>query len=170
MSRPSLPPGRRFVRTAKNSTEKRRLFFTHCSKTKDDRLRQTGDKVAPNRLYLAPYVQKFCRECERLGLTYAIFSDLHGFVFPTDRIRWYDKSPGELLRNDEERTKLFDKAYTTLRDYSETYFYHLPKVIRRLHPLYRMLIDEMTRKGIRITEITDLSLLSELSKAWRFRN
>jgi len=139
------------------------LFFTHCSMTKDDKLKGTGRKVSPCELYMAPFVQQFCHECKRLGLTYAIFSDVHGFVFPTDRIEWYDKSPTELLRNDAERKSLFDGAYSTLRNYSHAYFYHLPEEIRGLHPLYRMLVDDMTSRGIKISEITDLSLLSKLS-------
>ena len=140
------------------------IFFTHCSKSKDDRLKGTGQKVSPRDLYLASFVQQFCRECERLGLTHAIFSDLHGFVFPTDKIEWYDKNPTELLRDEKERNSLFDSAYSTLRDYSQAYFYHLPDEIRRLHPLYGMLVNDMTKRGIKITEITDLNLLSKLSR------
>ena len=140
------------------------LFFTHCSKTKDDRLKQTGEEVPPCKLYLAPFVQQFCRECEKLKLPCAIFSDLHGFVFPTDRIGWYDKNPTDVLHNEEERTSLFEKAYNTLRNYSEAYFYHLPEQIHKLHPLYRMLVDEMTERGAKIIEVTDLSQLSKLSR------
>ena len=137
------------------------LFFTHCSKTKDDKLRGTGRKVSPCELYQAQFVQDFCQECEKLGLTYAIFSDLHGFVFPTDRIEWYDKNPSELCQNEEERRRLFDRAYSTLRNYSHAYFYHLPD---RLHQLYRMLIDDVTKRGVKITEITEVSQLAKLSK------
>ena len=141
------------------------LFFTHCSKTKDDRLKQTGETVPPRQLYLADFVQRFCCECERLQIPYAVFSDLHGFVFAEDKIGWYDKDPTELLRNSRDRTELFQKACDTLKEYPEAYFYHLPEHIRRLHPLYRMLIEDMRRRGLKITEITDLSLLSTLPRS-----
>ena len=118
--------------------------------------------MPPCKLYLAPFVQQFCRECERLRLPHAIFSDLHGFVFPTDRIGWYDKNPTDLLHNNAERIALFDKAYNTLRNYSVAYFYHLPEEMRRLHPLYRKLVDEMTERGIKIIEVSDLGQLSKL--------
>jgi hypothetical protein len=141
------------------------LFFTHCSRTKDDRLKQTGGKVPPRCLYLADFVQRFCRECERLGIPYAVFSDIHGFVFAEDKIGWYDKDPAELLQNSRDRNELFQKAYDTLKEYSEAYFYHLPEQIRRLHPLYRMLIEDMRRRGLKMTEITDLNLLPGLPRS-----
>ena len=146
------------------------LFFTHCSRTKDDRLKGTRVKVLPCDLYKAPFVQDFCKKCKCLDLPFAIFSDLHGFVFPTQRVEWYDKDPREILEDESAKNALFEKALATLRQYEIAYFYHLPETVRRLHPLYAALVEHLTRSGVRIVEITDLTKIDAVAKKYRSSN
>jgi len=72
------------------------LFFTHCCAKKDDSLKGTGKKVLPLELYLATPTQRFMRRCIEMGVEWAIFSDKHAFVFPKDKIEWYEKPPDTL--------------------------------------------------------------------------
>jgi hypothetical protein len=140
------------------------LFFTHCSRTKDDRLKGTGTKVSPCKLYKARFVQDFCDKCASLGLDFAIFSDLHAFVFPAQKIEWYDKDPREVLYNERAKNELFESALSTLRQFDAGYFYHLPENVRPLHRLYAELVEYLTRMGVRIVDITDLSQIDTIAK------
>ena len=127
------------------------LYFTHCCAKKDDSLKGTGKKVSPLELYIAAPTQRFMRRCLEAGMKWAIFSDRHAFVFPSNRIAWYEKHPSTLTQ--AEKRKLFDDAFEVLKDYDLAYFYYNPG---RLHPFYRELVDEMRRRGRAIREITHL--------------
>ena len=127
------------------------LYFTHCCTKKDDSLKGTGRKVSPLELYKATLTQRFMRRCIKAEVEWAIFSDKYAFVFPDDRILWYEKHPSTLTYTEKKR--LFDDAFEVLKDYDLAYFYYNPG---RLHPFYRELINEMRGRGRDIREITHL--------------
>lgn len=131
------------------------LYFTHCCAKKDDSLKDTGKRVSPMELYKATPTQRFMRKCIETGVEWAIFSDMYAFVFPDDRIAWYEKHPSTLTHT--EKRKLFNDAFDVLKDYDLAYFYYNPG---RLHPFYRELVDEMRRRGKKIREITHLDDIS----------
>jgi len=125
------------------------LYFTHCCAKKDDSLRSTGKRVSPLILYTATPTQRFMRRCIEVGAEWAIFSDKYAFVFPDDRVEWYERHPSSLT--DTERRKLFNDAFKVLKDYDLAYFYYNPG---RIHPFYKELVYEMRRRGRKIREIT----------------
>ncbi len=127
------------------------LYFTHCCAKKDNSLRGTGKKVSPMELYQATPTQRFMRRCAEAGVEWAIFSDKYAFVFPDDRIPWYEKHPSTLTLT--EKNRLFHNALEVLKNYHLAYFYYNPG---RLHPFYRELVDKMRRRGNDIREITHL--------------
>jgi len=82
------------------------------------------------------------KKCKDQGVTWAIFSDLYGVYFPSDRHSWYEMPPDKV--NEEEFKRLvwdFDKK---LKGYHEIWFYHHPA---RFHRLYRRLLKESRLKG-----------------------
>ena len=131
------------------------LYFTHCCAKKDKSLKDTEKRVSPMELYKATTTQRFMRKCTKAGVEWAIFSDKYAFVFPDDRIAWYEKHPSTLTYTDKK--KLFNDAFETLKAYNIAYFYYNPG---RLHPFYRELVDEMRRRGRKIREITHLDDIS----------
>lgn len=130
----------------------RTLYFTHCCAKKDDSLRGTGNKALPVELYRATPTQRFMKRCTRAGVEWAIFSDEYAFVFPDDRIAWYEKHPNTLTQ--VEKKKRFNEAFEVLKNYDLSYFYYNPG---RIHPFYRELVDEMRRRGQSVQEITHLN-------------
>ena len=133
----------------------RGLYFTHCCAKKDKSLKDTEKRVSPMELYKATTTQRFMRKCTKAGVEWAIFSDKYAFVYPNDRIAWYEKHPSTLTYT--EKKKLFNDAFETLKAYDLAYFYYNPG---RLHPFYRELVDEMRRRGRKIREITHLDDIS----------
>ena len=131
------------------------LYFTHCCAKKNDSLKGTGKKVPPMELYKATPTQRFMRKCNEAEVEWAIFSDKYAFVFPDNRIAWYEKPPSTLTYT--EKKKLFNDAFETLKAYNIAYFYYNSG---RLHPVYRELINEMCRRGMDIREITHLDNIS----------
>ena len=129
----------------------KKLYFTHCCAKKDDSLKGSGKKVSPMQLYQATPTQRFMERCVETDVGWAIFSDKYGFVFPQDRVEWYEKHPKTVSASEKKR--LFNKAYADLQKYDTAIFYYNPG---RIHPLYRELVDEMRKRGVRIREITHL--------------
>lgn len=127
----------------------RTLYFTHCCARKNDSLRNTESMVSPLQLYQAMPTQQFMKRCIEAEVEWAIFSDKYAFVFPHDRIEWYEKPPNSLTPN--EKMKLFDKAFKVLQEYGRACFYYNPG---RIHPFYIELINEMKRRGKDVREIT----------------
>lgn len=107
--------------------------------------------VPPAQLYQATPTQRFMRNCEQIGVEWAIFSDKYGFVFPNDRIQWYEKHPSTVTSSEKE--KLFNDANSLLQRYDLAYFYYNPG---RIHPFYLELAIEMRRRGRVVQEITHL--------------
>lgn len=75
---------------------KLRIYLTHCSAKKDDKLKGTGLQVTPDRLYTSSRTQKFIDRCKAAGVNWAILSDKHGIWFPDAKHEWYDKHPGKV--------------------------------------------------------------------------
>lgn len=131
------------------------LYFTHCCARKDDSLGGTSKRVSPMEIYRATPTQRFMKRCIEARVEWAIFSDKYAFVFPDNRVEWYEKHPSSLT--DAEKRKLFNDAFGVLKDYDLAYFYYNPG---RLHPFYRELVNEMKRRGRKIREITHLDDIS----------
>ena len=127
------------------------IYFTHCCARKDDSLKGKESNVTPLQLYKATPTQRFMKRCIEMNVDWAIFSDKHGFVFPDDRIQWYEKHPDTVTET--EKTLLFARASDVLRLYDIAYFYYNPG---RFHPLYEEFLEEMIRKGRDIRKITHL--------------
>jgi len=136
-------------------TDMRILYFTHCCAKKNATVRGTSKWISPIELYVAVPTQRFMKRCIEAGVEWAIFSDKYAFVFPDDRIEWYEKHPNSLTNFEKE--KLFDDTFKILKDYDLAYFYYNPG---RLHPFYRELVDEMRRRSRKIREITHLDDIS----------
>ena len=115
-----------------------RIYVTHCSAKKDDSLKHTGKKVTPHELYTATPTQRFIDKCKRMGVAWAIFSDLYGIWFPDEKHQWYNKHPDRV--SEEEFSYLVRDFEEKLSNYDEIYFYHNPG---RFHPLYRRLLNEV---------------------------
>lgn len=74
----------------------KKLYVTYCSSGK-----QSGVNP-PDRLYISDRISRFINRCRAVGVDWAIFSALYGFVFPeeekkdynvtlrTDKIYWLD--------------------------------------------------------------------------------
>jgi acyl-coenzyme A synthetase/AMP-(fatty) acid ligase len=66
-----------------------------------------------------------------------------------------------MIRNSKTpsyKAKLFDGAFDVLKRYNVAYFYCNP---RRLHLLYRELVQEISRRRLDVLEITHLDEISK---------
>ena len=124
-----------------------RIYLTHCTKNKDDRLKDTGEKVTPDRLYRGKFIGAFMRTCKQKDVNWAIFSDKYGVWFRHEGHEWYNKPPDEVTEN--EYQALLSDFDQKLAPYDEVHFYCPP----RFHSLYDRLLTE-TRLRDRITRIT----------------
>jgi len=120
----------------------RRIYVTHCSAKKDAKLKNTREKITPDRLYTSRFVQRFINKCKEEKVNWAIFSDMYGVWFPEEKHEWYEKSPDTV--SEEEFRKLVKDFEEKLRGYDEIYFYHNPG---RFHHLYRRLLKEAKVRG-----------------------
>ncbi len=130
----------------------KRIYITHCSAKKDDSLRGTGIEVTPDRLYTAIPLQRFVKRCKEMDVEWAIFSDKYGIVFPWERIKWYDKHPNSVTP--EEFRSLVENFVEKLSTYDEIWFYYNPG---RFHSLYRKLVEEVTKRGLKVRLFSHLS-------------
>jgi hypothetical protein len=137
------------------------LYFTHCSAKKNDKYRNSFKKVFPIQLYTAAFIQRFIKQCEKAAVEWAIFSDKHGFVFPNDKISWYEKHPSTVTKNQAELHQLLDNAYHQLKNHELGFFYYNPG---RFHHLYELLISYLKDHGLEIKRITHLYEIKEGSK------
>ena len=121
-----------------------RIYLTHCCAKKDDTLKDTGEKVPPDRLYAARPTRRFMDMCKRRGVQWAILSDKYGVWFPDVRHEWYEKHPNTVT--EEEYRDLLMDFHQKLRNYDEICFYYNPG---RFHSLYKRLLTQTTlRDGI----------------------
>ena len=98
-------------------------------------------KVTPDKLYTGRRIRRFINACQRKGVCWAIFSDLHGVWFPTITHEWYDKDPNSVT--EREFRKLVMEFDASLRHYEEIWFYYNPS---RFHEIYRKLVSETRLK------------------------
>jgi len=122
-----------------------RIYLTHCTAKKDNRLKHTDEKVTPDRLYQGKFVGAFMRTCKQRGVEWAIFSDLYGVWFPHVKHEWYEKRPGSVT--DSEFWGLVKDFDEKLAQYDKICFYRNPG---RFDSLYERLLTE-TRLRDRIT-------------------
>jgi len=127
-----------------------RIYVTHCTWRKDDRLRNTGEQVTPDRLYKGKFIEAFMRECKHKGVNWAIFSDKYGVWLPHEKYEWYDKDPNHVT--EDEYQELLSDFDQKLAPYDEVRFYCPP----RFHRLYKRLLRE-TRLRDRITTIRSVT-------------
>jgi len=113
-----------------------RIYITHCSSKKDDSLKDTVVAVPPSELYVGARIVPFMEHCSRVGVRWAIFSDLYGVWFPDVVHPWYEKHPNR-VSPEQFRTLVadFDRV---LGAFDEIRFYHHPA---RFHRLYRGLVE-----------------------------
>jgi len=130
------------------------IYITHCSNKKDDNLKNTGKKVSPDKLYTAKFVQRFIAKCRETNVDWAILSDKHGMVFPSDEIGWYNLSPSDVMKSNEKKKELLQKLFNQLKVFDKVLFYHNPG---RFHALYKYLVHQLIQKGINIKMISHLS-------------
>ena len=117
------------------------LYFTHCSAKKDDRLKGKKKATTPDKLYIGGRIQCFINWVNVEKLEWAIFSDEYGFVFSTDKIKWYDTAPDNV---DEEEVEWFVNDKLKVLSQYEKIIY-LPGDLL-IHPTYYRLIRTMTSK------------------------
>ena len=68
-----------------------RIYLTHCSAKKDNSLRNSTKKMAPDKLYMATPTQRFMSQCKEQCVKWAIFSEKYGVWFPEEKHEWYEK-------------------------------------------------------------------------------
>lgn len=130
-----------------------RIYLTHCSAKKDEKLKNLKDEVTPDKLYTSSRLLGFVNKCKQAGCNWAIFSDLYGVWFPTEKHQWYEMHPKKV--NEEKFQQLLSSFDEKLSEYDEIFFYYNP---RRFHGLYKRLLEEskLTKK------ITKFSHKSEI--------
>ncbi len=119
-----------------------RIYLTHCSAKKDDRLKNSSKEVTPDLLYTSSKLLGFVNKCKEFNCHWAIFSDLYDVWFPTEKHKWYNKHPNKVT--EEEYQKLLSAFDKKLSGYQEILFYYNPG---RFHPLYKKLIEESKLKN-----------------------
>lgn len=114
-----------------------RIYITYCSWQKDDRLKGTGIRVTPDKLYLSTRIQSFIAHCRVKNVKWAIYSDYCGVWFPEDLHAWYDLHPDNVP---EEAIYGLSQVFSkSLSKYDEIYYFYDKKT---LHPLYERIVNE----------------------------
>lgn len=127
-----------------------KIYITHCTSIKDNRYKGTNEKVSPDVLYIGKKIQRFISNCMKKNLKWAIFSDYYGVWFPYEKHEWYEKHPN--LVTDSEFEQLVSSTKKKLKNYG-VYFYGNYKS-HYFHPLYRKLVDRLSKEGINIKLIS----------------
>ncbi|PCH65568.1 MAG: hypothetical protein COC01_09540 [Bacteroidetes bacterium] len=131
-----------------------RIYLTHCTGIKDNKLKETGIEVTPDHLYTSIPIQKFIEKCMIKKVNWAIFSDHYGVWFPTIKHKWYDKPPDDV--SDNEFKNLLNNFDQNLKEYNEIWFYNNPAW---MHALYKKLLKKSRLNG-KIKEFTHLREIS----------
>jgi hypothetical protein len=118
-----------------------KIYITHCSAKKADAYRESGEAVAPEKLYTATTILRFIARCSAETVPWAIFSDLYGIWFPEERHVWYEKAPSAVT--DSEFSVLLADFDSKLREFDEVWFYYPG----RIHRLHRELIRSSAQAG-----------------------
>ncbi len=117
-----------------------RIYITHCSATKNIKLKNTRIKVFPDKLYTAIPTQRFMNKCKTMGVDWAIFSDKYGIWFPNIKHTWYEKNPSAITITDQHFSWLLNDFNKKLQAYNEIWFYYNPG---RFHRLYKSLLRKV---------------------------
>lgn len=126
------------------------LYITHCSRDKQDGMKETGQAVTPDRLYTSPSLIKFVDFCKRTRLDWAIFSDKYGVVFPEEKIQWYSKPPDTVTKMEFEQ--LLENFTTRLAGFDEIYFYQRAG---ETHPVFQQIERLGRERGLNIREFLE---------------
>lgn len=122
-----------------------RVYVTHCSRKKNDLLRESGEEVTPDQLYTSRKTRAFMRRCLTQKVRWGIFSDYYGIWFYPERHAWYGDDVGDPSRVTEAKfQELLADFDTKLARFREICFYRHPTYF---HPLYRRLLDESKLKA-----------------------
>jgi hypothetical protein len=127
-----------------------KLYITHCTSEKDSLYKENNEKVAPELLYVGKRIQRFINNCKKKNVKWAIFSDYYGVWFPDEKHEWYEKHPKCVTPSDFE--SLISSSKKKLENY-EVYFHGNYKS-HYFHPLYKKLVDRLSKEGINIKLIS----------------
>jgi len=108
-----------------------RIYLTHCSAKKDNKLKNSKIQVTPDKLYKSTKLLGFVKKCKDANASWAIFSDKYGIWFPTERHEWYERDPNSVT--EIEFKELLENFQKKLDCFDEIFFYYNPG---RFHPLY----------------------------------
>jgi len=126
------------------------LYFTHCSESKNPKFKNSTDATTPDVLYTSDRIKSFFDYVKEEDVSWAIFSDKYGFVFPSTLIHWYDLAPDDVTQ--EEVDRLLDDSFDELRKYEKIVYRTGSKP---LHPTYEALISAMKSKGLNVVVESD---------------
>ncbi|PCH96872.1 MAG: hypothetical protein COB85_03150 [Bacteroidetes bacterium] len=132
-----------------------RIYLTHCTGIKDNSIKETKEKITPDRFYQSLPMQRFIAKCKSQNVEWAIFSDKYGIWFPDVKRGWYDKHPDSVSTT--EFNLLVENFDNNLNNFSEIWFYNNPAWF---HELYKkILVQSSLKKKIRM-----FSHLSQINK------
>ena len=127
-----------------------KIYITHCTSIKNDRYKETNEKVAPDILYIGTKIQRFINNCKKKKVKWAIFSDQYGVWFGNEKHEWYEKHPNHVTESEFEqlvssaKEKRQNQEVNFYGNYKSGYFHHL----------YRKLVDRLRKEGINIKLIS----------------
>ncbi|MDD4326176.1 MAG: hypothetical protein PHC63_07100 [Candidatus Bathyarchaeota archaeon] len=130
-----------------------RIYLTHCSAKKDEKLKNSKIEVTPDKLYTSSRLLGFINKCKEDSCKWAIFSDLYGIWFPTEKHPWYEKHPKKVTEKEfQQLLSAFDEKLSV---YDEIFFYYNPG---RFHTLYKKLLEEsrLTKKIIKFSHKSEI--------------
>lgn len=113
------------------------ICITYCSWQKDERLKDTGEMVTPDKLYMSKRIQECIAACKEKEMRWGIFSDYCGILFETDKQHWYDYHPDSVPEADISKLAL--SFALALKDFDRIWYYYNPDT---LHPLYQRIVTE----------------------------
>ncbi len=120
-----------------NEATIKRIYVTHCSKNKDDTLKNTNKEIIPYELYLSKKTRRFLNKCAEKKVPSAIFSDYCGVWFSDEKGKYYSNKDGNPNKVTEQKFQELVKDFDEkLQRYDEIWFYYNPG---RFHPVYKRL-------------------------------
>ncbi len=132
------------------------IYITYCSKQKIKNWCNKSTLFFPSELYTSHRIQEFIFFCEKRNYNWAIFSDLYGLVSKNDKIKWYDKSPDLVTK--EEYDYLLNVTIKKLKDYSNIIFFYNAETF---HSLYKQLVNDLKKYKYNIKLVDKLEIDDE---------
>ncbi len=118
-----------------------RIYLTHCTGIKDNLIKETGEKIVPDKFYQSAPIQRFFSRCKTQKVAWAVLSDKHGVWFPDIKHSWYDKHPDSV--SIEELDALVENFDDNLNNFTEIWFYNNPSWF---HELYKKVLKRSSLK------------------------